>query len=302
MNLTFFLAAVVTAGLGQDAIQIAGLKTPVDSIADQFADAERLLASCRADLQARGERFNPDGYPESMFTSNEKLMTLESIVTELKLDALGKQALWEQVQNMTPESMPTSPELQVLLDNDRSLAAYEGDLRQLEESLGRARQRCGNKHREVIQLEQQYQVAKQRLEEETTVKTLIFNNQQISRARHDHLRSCEMLSKAEGQLCKIKSERMTHDRRLAAYLRLVNLRDTLRLRLLKEINVSQFTGVGIASVSDLVECVSRTSVELERAMRSHADAVAALNSALAASRDQRLDAGISQPGTAPAGD
>lgn len=188
---------------------------------EQFNGASNAIQSFRSTWSVLGQGTEP----------NEKLMTLESIVTELELDALGKEALWEQLQTMTAESMPLSPELQVLLDNDRTLAQYEAGLQDIEEALRRARQQYGNKHRAVVQLEQSREVAKQRLDEELAVKTLTFNNQQISQARQSYLRAQEMLVKAKEQLTRVKDEQRDKDTKMAEYLRLIEDRDSLRMRL-----------------------------------------------------------------------
>jgi len=211
-----------------DELQRQEVREASDSLTREKEDAQKAFNAANLDLQDFRSTWSVLGQGTE---PNEKLLTLESIVTELELDALGKEALWEQLQNMTPESMPLSPELQVLLDNDRTLAAYESDLQQLEESLRRAKQQYGNKHRVVVQLEQQYQVAKQRLDEETAVKTLTFNNQQISQAQQSYLRAQEMLLKANDQLAKVKAEQRDKDSKMAEYIRKIEDRDSLRLRL-----------------------------------------------------------------------
>lgn len=199
-----------------------------DSLSKEKTEAQKLFDAKNADIQQFRSTWSVLGQGTE---PNEKLQTLEAIVTELELDALGKEALWEQLQNMTPESMPLSPELQALLSNDRLLAQYEADVQQIEESLRRARQQYGNKHRAVIQLEQSYQVAKQRLDEETAVKTLTFNNQQLSQAQQSYLRSQEMLLKANDSLAKVKAEQRDKDTKMAEYLQKLEDRDSLRIRL-----------------------------------------------------------------------
>lgn len=211
-----------------DEQQRAVIREMNESLTKEKVEAEKAFSGKNAELQQFRSTWSVLGQGTE---PNEKLQTLESVVTELELDALGKEALWEQLQNMTPEDMPISPELQVLLSNDPTLARYEADLQQVEEVLRRAKQQYGNKHRVVVQYEQQYQTAKQRLSEETAVKTLTFNNQQLSQAQQSYLRAQEMLLKAKDQLDRVKAEQRDKDAKMAEYIKLVEDRDSLRLRL-----------------------------------------------------------------------
>lgn len=162
---------------------------------------------------------------------NEQLMTLESVVTELELDALGKLSIWEQLQNFTPEEMPLSAELQYLLANDPKLAAYERDFQNIEDSLRQALQKYGAKHRIVEQLEGQRDIIRQRYDEETAIKTVQFNTQQLNQAQMSYLRSQEMLTKAKEQLDRAKMEQRDKDVKVAEYVRKLEDRDALRMRL-----------------------------------------------------------------------
>jgi len=165
---------------------------------------------------------------------NEKLMTLESVVTELELDALGKEALWEQLKNFSPGQMPLTPEVQAALAKDPELARYQSDLDSAAAQVQTSREKYGSQHRAVGEAEDQYARAKQRLDEERAVKTLTLTNHQISRAQQNYLRAQEMLLKANDQLAKVKAEQRDKDSKMAEYLTLVKERDALRARVERE--------------------------------------------------------------------
>jgi len=197
------------------------LKKEWDTLSEEFNGKNTTIQDFRASWAAVGTGTEP----------NEQLMTLESVVTELELDVLGKLSLWEQLQNFTPEKMPLSSELQYLLANDPKLATYERELQALEDSLNQALQQYGEKHRAVMQLENQRQVVKQRLDEETAVKTVSLNQQQITQAQMAYLRAQEMLTKAKDQLDRAKADQRDKDVKVAEYMRHLEERDFLRQRL-----------------------------------------------------------------------
>jgi len=91
----FFAGICVVAGSGQL------LEPPiVDAAAVQRV--ERQLAELNKQIEAR--RSDAAAFPSTV-QPNSQLMTLESIVTELELDALGKKSLLEQLEARAPATV-----------------------------------------------------------------------------------------------------------------------------------------------------------------------------------------------------
>ena len=272
MLTTFFSIVLMATGPGQLIEPPAAEQGDRQSLELRLLEANRALRDFRASWSVLGQGTEP----------NEKLMTLESVVTDLELDALGKEALWKQLQCMKPDQMPITPELQALLANDPKLAQYENDLQYVEDFRKRAEQQFGALHRITKQAEEQFEVAKQKLNEETAVKIVTFNNQHISQAQQSYLRSQEMLLKATDQLARVKAEQRDKDAKMAEYMRLLESRDSLRAQLSNSRGAQVVQGRPNPTVAELLLAVQRTRAILEQAQAAHGAAVRALEEAMAA--------------------
>ncbi len=292
MNLSFFLTVFSVACPTQaQATQAIVAPTGVP-LAEQLADAQRKIDTFRSTWVVSAH----DRLP------NEKLMTLESIVTELELDFLGKKALWGVLQVRSPETMPETPELRTELAADPQLLSLAESLRSLEEELQISRTVGVDDPGRVSQLEHQIAVARTKVDEETAVKTLAFNNRTISQAQQSFLKSQEMLCKAQDQLALVKSEQRERDAILAKYLRLIENRDNLRIRMHEEQAAEQLSGLRGMTLTELMAAVNRSQAALERAQRIHQQTVNSLLEAVTRSAQPGGNERLTQPDSAPAGE
>lgn len=197
------------------------LKKETNQARSAYDDANNKVQDFRSSMEVLGQGTEP----------NERLMTLDAVVTELELDASGKQSFYEQLQNFKPEDMPLTIELQNLLASDPTLARMNADLQFAEENLRRARQKYGENHRVVKEARDGVDMARRQVDEETAIKTLRYNTQQLDQARNNYLQSQEMLLRAKDQYMKARAEQRDRDAKLATYYRLIEDRDMFRQRL-----------------------------------------------------------------------
>lgn len=292
MNLSFFLTVFWVACPTQAQATQANVAPTGIPLAEQLADAQRKIETFRSAWAVNAR----DRLP------NEKLMTLESVVTELELDFLGKKALWDLLQVRSPETMPETPELRTELAADPQLLSLAESLRSLEEDLQISRTVGVVDPGRVSQLEHQIAVARTKVDEETAVKTLAFNNRTISQAQQSFLKSQEMLCKAQDQLALVKSEQRERDAILAKYLRLIENRDNLRIRMQEEQAAEQLSGLRGMTLTELMAAVNRSQAALERAQRIHQHTVNTLLEAVRRSAQPGANERLTQPDSAPAGE
>lgn len=235
MNLTFFLMALGMAWPGQAVEPQTGVQSKDASTAEQLAEVERRIGGFRHEWVAQGETVGLDGKPMPAEGPNVKLITLESVVTELEMDARGKEALWCQLQAGAAQSLNVS-------------------------------------------------------------------NEMISDAHRSYLKSYEMLCKAKDQLEKVKAQQRDGDTRMAKYIRLIEARDSLRLKLAQENEDAELARLRGMSLDELQAAVSRTQAALESALRAHQRALTVFSEANKRSKKSVDGDSTSRPDSLPAGD
>lgn len=291
MNLTFFLTVLLVSHPTQVLATQADVALNETPLAEQLAEATRKVAIFRATWPVIARGSSP----------NEKLMTLESVVTELELDVLGKEALWRGLQQTSPEGMPKTADLAAKLATDPQIIALAEDLKSTEARLRDARTVGVANPNTVEQLEREYELARTRLDEQTAVKTLTYNNQVISQARQSFLRAQEMHCKANDQLTRVKAEQRVMDSRMAEYLRLLENRDTLRLRVEEEGAAAELAELRGMNLFELMGAVKRTQAALDQAQRIHHQTVTALMESVERSNLQGATEVNAQPNSRPTG-
>lgn len=201
---------------------------------------------------------------------SEKVLTLTALVTEIEVDTLGKKTQWETLQNVTPEGMPITADLQALLAQDPTIRRLEQDLVSAEQSLNFVLQRFGTNHRSAKNARFNRDSMASQVEQERAVKILDFQKQQLDYSQRNFLEAQEQLLVLREKLIDAKAEQSDKDVKKARYESLLDERDQARFRyesLLQNKNdlsmvLRQKTTVQIAIQSNAIKPLRLSSPDL----------------------------------------
>lgn len=209
--------------------QKARIRTADDQLSSEVDRTKNLLDGKLRELEAY--RSNEEVMGTSRDELRERLLTLTSIETELQMDMLGKRTQFEQLQNVNPDSLPITPDLQAMLNVDPRILAAEQRTQQLDDELTQAQTRFGPNHRIVQQLQASRDAAADRAASERVQKIIQYQNDQIDAARRNYLESQQQLLAVKERLQEARSEQKDKDAKYNAYLRLQEESEVLKKQL-----------------------------------------------------------------------
>jgi succinoglycan biosynthesis transport protein ExoP len=189
-----------------------------EQLGEELGRAKSQLDQRNKDIEAfRGQE---EVMGTSQRESEEKLLTLTALVTELQVDLLGKQSQYEALSKSTPDEMPITAELQNLLNTDPFIFQLEQRLQTADEELRAGKQRFGDNHKVVKGAQTARDIAADRVQEERARKTLSYQTEQIEQAKRNYLEAQEQLLKIKENLNLARSEQRDKDIKQAQYLRM----------------------------------------------------------------------------------
>jgi uncharacterized protein involved in exopolysaccharide biosynthesis len=189
-----------------------------EQLGEELGRAKSQLDQRNKDIEAfRGQE---EVMGTSQRESEEKLLTLTALVTELQVDLLGKQSQYEALSKSSPDQMPITAELQNLLNADPFIFQLEQRLQTADEELRAAKQRFGDNHKVVKGAQTARDVSADRVQEERARKTLSYQSEQIEQAKRNYLEAQEQLLKIKENLNLARSEQRDKDIKQAQYLRM----------------------------------------------------------------------------------
>ncbi len=189
-----------------------------ESLGEELGRARQLLEGKQKEIE--NFRTNEEVLGTSRDELKDKLLTLTSVETELQMDWAGKKAEFENLQNLRPEDLPITPQLQALLAADPRLAMLEQSYQQADEQLRQAKARLGDNHRTVKQLQSASDAAAERVAEERARKILQYQTDQIEQARRSYLESQQQLLTVKERIQEARSEQQDKDQKYNNYLRM----------------------------------------------------------------------------------
>lgn len=152
--------------------------------------------------------------------TEERILTLTALVTELQVDMFGKKAMYDALANATPDTLPITAELQNLINTDPFIYQLEQRLQTAEEELKAVKSRFGDNHRVVKGAQVARDVSADRVQEERARKIVEYQRNQIEQAKQNFLEAQEQLVTLKDSLIEARSEQQDKDAKQAKYLRL----------------------------------------------------------------------------------
>jgi polysaccharide biosynthesis transport protein len=201
-----------------DKLQRDTIRRTEEQLSKELNTAKSILDQKNADIQSFREDFDVLGV--SQRETEEKILTLTALVTELQVDMYGKKAIYDALSNATPDSMPITAELQNLLNADPFIAQLENRLQAAEEDLKGAQSRFGPNHRVSKSAQSARDSAADRVLEERARKVVEYQRDQIEQAKRNYLESQEQLVTLKDTLVEARSEQRDKDAKQARYLRM----------------------------------------------------------------------------------
>ena len=162
--------------------------------------------------------------------ASEKVLTLTALVTELEVETLGRKTQWETLQNVTPEEMPITADLQALLAQDPSIQRLEHDLVTAEQNLNLVLQRFGPNHRTAKNARFSRDSMALQVDQERAIKILDYQKQQLNYAQRSFLEAQEQLLALKEKLIDARAEQSDKDIKKARYESMLDERDQARFR------------------------------------------------------------------------
>lgn len=198
-----------------------------ESLSEELNRAKLLLEGKQKEIE--NFRTNEEVLGTSRDELKDKLLTLTAVETELQMDWAGKKAEFENLQNLKPEDLPITPQLQALLAADPRLAMLEQSYQQADEQLRQARARLGENHRIVKQLQYAADAAAQKASEERSRRILQYQTEQLDQARRSYLEAQQQLLAVQERIHEARSEQQDKDQKYNNYLRMQEEVDSLKL-------------------------------------------------------------------------
>lgn len=160
--------------------------------------------------------------------TNEELQTLSAVETELKLDLVSKESIWETLKNAGPDSPIIPPELEAMVNQDYTVRAYDAEVLRAEQELSSLKTNYGVNHRAVKRTQMQYDSVLSALNEERAAKLFKYKSEMVEQARINYLEAQHTLVKVQDQLEDARAEQRDRDADMAVYLRKLDEADIAR--------------------------------------------------------------------------
>lgn len=186
-----------------------------------FDQAEKEIQDFRAQHQLIGRGDEP----------NEALMTLQALEVELDMDVRGKLVQYENLSEELPERLPITPDMEAALSYDRRVQNALQRMEEIESGIESLMTKYGPNHRIVKGALKQYELAKQKYQDERAEKLLQIKNEQIQQTRRNYLEANQMLFEVREALNAAAAEQRDRDANMVTLNRLLERRDDARLRL-----------------------------------------------------------------------
>jgi capsular exopolysaccharide synthesis family protein len=162
---------------------------------------------------------------------SEELLTLQALVTELEVEAVGRQAQWGALKNARPEDLPITAELDAILSADPTIAMAERAMQESEAALSEAEASYGRNHPVVKRARIRRDSAASNLLEERAVKQVRYQKEQIDQAYRNYAEALEQKDALRERLAEATAEQRDRDVKYARYISLREEADLLRLQL-----------------------------------------------------------------------
>lgn len=251
-----------------DRQQKNSIRSSEDQLGKELDLAQKAYEAVKQEIEAF--RQTADFSSITSQEASETVLTLQALVTELEVDTLGRKTQWETLQNVTPEEMPITADLQALLNQDPTILRLERDLVSAEQNLNLVLQRFGPNHRTAKNSRFNRDSIAMQVQQERAIKTLDYQKQQLEYAQRAYLESQEQLLALKEKLIDAKAEQNDKDIKKARYESLLDERDQARFRyetLLQNKNdvgmvLRQKTTVQIAIQSSAIEPQRMSSPDL----------------------------------------
>ncbi|HKQ49534.1 MAG TPA: polysaccharide biosynthesis tyrosine autokinase [Phycisphaerae bacterium] len=201
-----------------DRQQKQSIREAEEQIGAEVGRAKGFLDQKTADIEKFRAEFNVLGVAQR--ETEERILTLTALVTELQVDMFGKKAIYDALANATPDSLPITAELQNLINSDPFIYQLEQRLQTAEEELNAAKSRFGENHRVVKGAQVARDVSADRVQEERARKIVEYQRNQIDQAKQSFLEAQEQLVTLKDSLIEARAEQQDKDAKQAKYLRL----------------------------------------------------------------------------------
>jgi capsular exopolysaccharide synthesis family protein len=211
-----------------DRQQKNAIRSSEDQLGKELELAKKYYEGIKQELEAF--RQTADFSSITSQEASETVLTLTSLVTELEVDMLGRKTQWETLQNVKPEEMPITAELQAMLAQDPAIHRLEQDLLSAEQSLNLVLRRFGPNHRTAKQARYNRDSLALQAEQERAIKILDYQKQQLDYAQRSYLEAQEQLLTLKEKLIDAKAEQNDKDIKKARYESMLDDRDQARFR------------------------------------------------------------------------
>ncbi|HVP11651.1 MAG TPA: polysaccharide biosynthesis tyrosine autokinase, partial [Phycisphaerae bacterium] len=209
-----------------DAQQRQGIREASEQLGKELERASLAFEQKRHEIEEL--RGSTESLTEAGEGPTERLRTLMALVTEIGVEMLGRKSQWEQLQNVSPEQLPITTDLQNLLDQDPVLYQLEQRRQQAQDNLVMATNTYGPNHRIVRQAKVSLDAITDTIQEARATKVVRYQNEQIAQAQRSFLEAQDQLLKLRENLEEAKAEQRDKDAKYARYLRLLEERDLLK--------------------------------------------------------------------------
>lgn len=208
-----------------NALQKEGIDQTRGQLEREVQRAEKIYEAKRLELE---NLRSSSGEGEPTGTPSEHVLTLEALVTELKVDAIGRQAQYEALANVRPEDLPITAELQAILAADPLMQMLERQALDVASALTQLEARYGKNHPTVKTARVSRDTAIQAAAEERTAKLRRYQQEQIEQARRNAVEAQMQTLELEKRLQEAQAEQADRYQRYARYLRLVEELELMR--------------------------------------------------------------------------
>ncbi|MBX3395918.1 MAG: polysaccharide biosynthesis tyrosine autokinase [Phycisphaerae bacterium] len=198
-----------------------------DQLSQELDRAQRALKSKNDEIATFRTTAN---YSESaQAESQETLLTLNAMVTELEVEMEGRKAQWESLQTYRPEDLPITGELQAYLDSDPTLFQLQMQFQGAQQQLEQAMRRFGPNHRVVKDATMSRDAAYQNFSRDRSAKIIQFQSRQQELAQRNYIEANAQLLGLKDRLFKAKSEQQDREAKLTQYNALLDDREVIKI-------------------------------------------------------------------------
>lgn len=202
-------------------------RSEADRLERETELARRELDKKNAELDQRRAELPASVLTSSTNTTNEELMTLSSLRTELEMAKIGRKGIYERLKEAKPEDMPITPEMQAYVENDPDVAGLRYQVDQLQQQIDSASSSYGSNHRLVKTATGQLQALNDRLASEQLRKLAEFRNQQLQMAQDDYYRAQSQEQEVAERVVTAEAKQRDLDAKVARYVRGLEERQAL---------------------------------------------------------------------------